>query len=219
MDVADDLTLDELRAALAPALPAEAAFDGWRDAALVAAAAAVGADADRARLAIPGGPVDMIDLWFAHVDRLMAEQLPPDRLRAMRMRDRIAALVTVRLEAVAPYREALRRALSILAMPQHAAAGARLGWRAADHMWRLAGDTATGFPHYSKRLSLLGVYGSTLLALLGDESEALADTHAFLARRIDDVMRIEILKAQLRPDRDRRFSVTRFLGRMRYPVA
>lgn len=219
MDDADDLTLDELRASLGAALPAEAAFDGWTEAALDAAAMALDLPADRARLAVPGGAVEMIDLWFAHVDRAMAEALPADALRAMRIRDRIAALVMARIEQVAPYREALRRALAILAMPQHAAAGARLAWRAADAMWHLAGDRDTGFAHYTKRLTLVGVYGSTLLAFLQDEGEDLAETRAFLCRRVDGVMRFERLKAGFRPDRDRRFNLTRFLGRLRYPAA
>ncbi|WP_204280245.1 hypothetical protein, partial [Raoultella ornithinolytica] len=49
----------------------------------------------------------------------------------MKIRARITALVEARLELAAPHREALRRALAILAMPQNAARGARLGWRAS----------------------------------------------------------------------------------------
>jgi GST-like protein len=89
----------------------------------------------------------------------------------MRVRDRITALLCARIEAAAPYREALRRALAVLAKPRNAAAATRLAWRAADAMWRLAGDDTTGFAHYSKRLTLAGVYGSTLLVFLDDESE------------------------------------------------
>lgn len=213
-----EMTLDELRGALAPLLPAEAAFDGWGEAALAQAAQALGVPGDRARLALPGGAVAMIDAWFASVDAAMPAALPPGRLAGMKIRDRIQALVMARIEAVAPYREALRRAIAILAMPRNVAAGAHLGWRAADRMWRLAGDEATGFAHYSKRATLAAVYGSTVLAFLDEESEDLATTRAFLARRIDQVMRFEKLKAQLRPDAERRFDLARFLGRLRYPA-
>jgi len=214
-----DMTLDELRAALATRLPAEAAFDGWSDAAVAAAAQGLGVPADRARLAFPDGPVQMIDSWFAAIDHAMERSLPPERLAAMRVRDRITALVLARIEAAAPHREALRRALAILAMPRNATTAARLTWRAADAMWRLAGDDAAGFAHYSKRLTLAGVYGSTLLVFLDDESEDHADTRAFLDRRIGNVMRFEKFKARLKPDPDRHFSVARFLGRLRYPAA
>jgi ubiquinone biosynthesis protein COQ9 len=213
-----DMTLDELRDALAGPIAAEAVFDGWSDAALAAAARTIGVPPERAALAFPDGPVPMIDAWFGHVDARMAEALPPERLAAMRIRERIAALVLTRIEVVAPHKDALRRALAILAMPQNVATGARLAWRAADAMWRLAGDSATGFAHYTKRLTLAGVYGATLLAFLDDESEDHADTRAFLDRRIGEVMRFEKLKAQLRLDPDRHFNVARFLGRLRYPA-
>lgn len=215
----DDMTLDELRAGLAPLLPAEAAFDGWSDAALDAAARTLGVPPERARLALPDGPTALIDAWFAEVDRAMAAAVPPSTLATMRIRERITALVRTRLAIVAPHREALRRALAILALPNNAATGARLAWRAADAMWRLAGDEATGFAHYSKRLTLGGVYGATLLVFLDDDSDDHADTLAFLDRRIEGVMRFEKLKVRLKPDADRHFNVARFLGRLRYPMA
>lgn len=212
-----DQTLAELRRSLAAALPDEAAFEGWGDAALVAAAARLDVPVERARLVYTGGAIDMIDSWFAWIDEAMAERLPPGQLATLPIRARIAALVETRLTLLEPHREALRRALAVIAQPQNAARGAALAWRAADVMWRLAGDTATDLSHYSKRLTLAGVYGSTLLAFLDDESEGHADSSAFLARRIEDVMRFERLKRTLRRDPERRFDVARFLGRLRYP--
>jgi ubiquinone biosynthesis protein COQ9 len=212
-----DMTLDELRAALAERLPQEAAFDGWSEKALDAAAQSLGVPADRARLAFAGGAGQMVDAWFASIDRHMADKLPPETLAQMRIRERIAALVLARLAAMAPHREALRRALAVLAMPHHVAMATALGWRAADAMWRLAGDSSTGVAHYTKRMTLIGVYGSTLLVFIDDQSEDYAETRAFLDRRIDDVMKFEKFKAQLRPDPDHHFSLARFLGRLRYP--
>ena len=136
----------------------------------------------------------------------------------MKVRDRIRALIWFRLETMAPAREAVRTGLSILAMPQNLALGARIGWRSADLMWRIAGDTATDYNHYSKRLILSGVYGSTLLAWLDDQSDGWADTAAFLDRRLAGVMRFEKWKASWRGGDLRRPSLTRFLGRLRYPV-
>lgn len=213
-----DMTLDELREALAPLLPDQATFDGWNYKALDAAALAFGVPPARARLAFPGGGTDMIDAWFASIDRAMAAQFTPEALAAMKIRERITALVQARLAIVGPHREALRTALAVLALPLNAAKGAKLAWRAADRMWRLAGDSATDFAYYTKRLTLAAVYGSTLLALLDDESEGFAETRGFLDRRIDDVMKFEKLKARIKPDPDRHFSPARFLGRLRYPV-
>lgn len=217
MDLAD-ATLDELRDALAPAVAANAAFDGWNAQALDAAADSLGVDRDVARLAFSGGAVAMIDAWFASIDRGMAARFTPEALAAMKIRQRIAALVETRLDLLAANREALRRATAILAMPQNALRAARLGWRAADVMWRLAGDTATDYNHYTKRTLLGGIYAATIAVFLQDESEGLADTRAFLARRIEDVMRFEKAKAGFLARTQNRPSLSRFVGRLRYPV-
>lgn len=212
-----DMNLDELRAALAPRLPTHAAFDGWGEVAIGRAAAELGVPADRARLAFPGGAVGMIDAWFDAIDTDMLAAFPDERIAALKIRERIRDLVLFRLEAAAPYREALRRAVAILAMPQNAPRAAKLAWRSADRMWRLAGDTATDFNHYSKRAILAGVYGSTVLVFLDDANEDLAETRAFLDRRIGDVMRFEKAKARWK-GAGMPFSLSRFLGRLRYPA-
>jgi len=214
----DDLTLDEVRARLAPAIAANAAFDGWGDTARDLAAEQQGIDRDVARLAFGEGAVAMIDAWFAHVDVEMAAALPPATLATMKIRQRITALVEARLAVLAPEREALRRARAILALPVNVAAAARLGWRSVDAMWRLAGDTATDYNHYTKRALLLAVYAATTTVFLDDDSEEQSDTRAFLARRIDGIMRFEKAKAQFTRRTQHRPSLSRFVGRLRYPV-
>jgi ubiquinone biosynthesis protein COQ9 len=148
----------------------------------------------------------------------MAAHFTPEVIAAMKVRDRIRSMIWFRLELMAPAREAVRKALAILAMPQNVPLALRTGWRSADLMWRLAGDTATDYNHYTKRLTLSGVYASTLLAWLDDGSEGFADTAAFLDRRLGDVMRFEKWKAEWRGNAIRRPSLARFLGRLRYPV-
>lgn len=213
-----DMTLDELRDAAAPLLPAYAVFDGWTDLALAGAAAELGVPADRLKLCFPGGAVAMIDSWFAAVDRAMIAAFPPERIATMKIRERIRDLIWTRIELASVHADALRRAFAILARPNHAARAARLGWRAADMVWRAAGDTSTDFAHYTKRATLAAVYGTTMLAWMDDDSEGFADTRAFLDRRIDDVMRFEKFKAQMKPAGDHHFSPARLLGRLRYPA-
>ena len=216
--MSQDWTLDELRDALAPEIAANAAFDGWGTEALDMAADALGADHDVARLAFPGGAVEMIDAWFLAIDRQMLGHLPADALAAMKVRERIQRLVEARLAAVAPEREALRRALAVLALPQNLGKAARLGWRTVDTIWRAAGDTATDYNHYTKRAILLGVYGATVAVFLDDESEGWADTRAFLSRRIDGIMRFEKAKAGMVARSEGVPSLSKFIGRLRYPA-
>lgn len=213
-----DATLDEIRDALIGDVAVNAAFDGWTPRAVAAAAAMRGVDPDVAKLAWPGGAVEMIDAWFAHIDREMLAKLPPETLAAMKVRQKIAALVEARLELLAPLRESLRRAHAVLALPQNLVRAAKLGWRAADVMWRAAGDTATDYNHYTKRAILGGVYAATIQVFLGDESEGHADTSAFLQRRIDGIMAFEKTKAGFLARTAHRPSLSRFVGRLRYPV-
>lgn len=213
-----DPTLDEIRLALAPLLAGHAAFDGWNEGAVRAAAADLGVDGDIAVLALPAKPMGLIDAWADSVDAEMGQRLPPEKLDAMKIRARITALVATRLEIMAGDREALRRALAIMAMPTNVLAATKLGWRSADRMWRLAGDTATDFNHYTKRMTLSAVYASTLSVFINDESEDFADTRAFLDRRIGNVMQFEKVKAQAKARQEYMPSLSRLVGRLRYPT-
>ena len=208
--------LERIRRDLCLAVGENAVFDRWGSKAVESAAAQLGIERSKALLAMPKSKAGLVDLYVQGVDRRLEERLPPSELAAMKIRARIRALIWTRLEIMGPAREAVRSGLAILAMPQNLALGARIAWRSADQMWRLAGDTSTDFNHYTKRATLGAVYGSTLLAWLDDNSEGWSDTAAFLDRRIDDVMRFEKWKADWRGSGER-LSVTRFLGRLRYP--
>ncbi|MBT2135065.1 COQ9 family protein [Croceibacterium sp. LX-88] len=213
----DDRTLDELRLDLAPEIARVAVFDGWGDQALEQAAAKAGVDLAVARLAFPGGAMDMIAAWIASTDARMQAAFSGGQLTGFKIRDRIRTLLQFRLDAVAGQEEALRRALAIQAMPQNLGRTMKLGWNSADQMWRLAGDTATDYNHYTKRALLAGIYTATLAVFLDDTSEGKAETRAFLDRRIEGVMKFEKAKARVFRDREG-FDVARFLGRLRYPA-
>ena len=208
--------LEAIRRKLALPLGENAVFDGWTSAAVASAANSQTVQPAQARLALPKDQAGKIDLYIQGVDRSLEEWFTPERLEGLKIREKIRAIVWKRLEIMEPAREAIRRALSILAMPQNVAAGLKMGWRTADVMWRIAGDTSTDYNHYTKRMMLGGVYASTLMVWLDDETEGWTETGAFLDRRIDDVMKIEKLKADWKGREH--FSVSRFLGRLRYPA-
>jgi ubiquinone biosynthesis protein COQ9 len=208
--------LERLRRELALVAGENAVFDGWTRAAVDSAARQLAIDPVQARLAMPKTQAGMIDVYIQEVDRALQAHFTPQRLANAKIREKIRALVWRRLEIMGPAREAVRRALAILAMPQNLPLALRISWRSADLMWRIAGDTSTDFNHYTKRVTLGAVYGSTLLAWLDDHSENWSDTAAFLDRRVDDVMRFEKFKADWRGSSEH-LSLPRFLGRLRYP--
>lgn len=218
MPTATPTPLESIRLKLALPVGENAAFDGWNGKAIDTAAEQIGVNLAQARLAFPGRPADMVDAYIQGVDAAMEAHFTPKRIAELRVRDRIRALIWYRLEIMAPAREAVRTGLSLLAMPQNVPLALKIGWRSADLMWRIAGDTATDYNHYSKRLILSGVYASTLFNWLDDQSEGWMDTGAFLDRRLAGVMRFEKWKADWRGNDLHRPSLTRFLGRLRYPA-
>jgi ubiquinone biosynthesis protein COQ9 len=215
--MSDPSPLEQLRRRLALAVGENAVFDGWTRKAVDSASAQLGVDPVTARLAFPKRPPEMIDCYIQEVDRGLEACFTPERLSGMKIREKIRSLVWRRLEIMGPAREAVRRGIAVLAMPQNLPLALRISWRSADLMWRIAGDTSTDFNHYTKRMTLGAVYGSTLLVWLDDESEGWSETAAFLDRRIDDVMKFEKVKAQWRGSSANRLNPSRFFGRLRYP--
>jgi ubiquinone biosynthesis protein COQ9 len=181
---------DAVRTAIIDAALPHVPFDGWTQGVLQQGAADAGYDKIMALRVFPGGAVEAIEFWSHLADRRMLAELEQRDLAAMKVRERIATAVRVRLEQTAAHREAVRRAFSLLALPLNAGKAPALLWRTVDAIWYAAGDTATDFNYYSKRGLLAGVYSATVLYWLEDRSEGFANTWSFLDRRIADVMRV-----------------------------
>ncbi len=190
--------IDTAREKILEATLAHVPFDGWTDTALRAGAADAGyGPADPARF-FPGGPAELIELFNVRADAAMLAELEARDLDAMRVRERVALGVRLRLEQNEAHREAIRRGLACLALPRNAPLALKCLHRTVDAIWRAAGDTATDYNYYTKRGLLAGVYAATLLYWLGDDSPGCARTWAFLDRRIADVMRVPQGVARLR---------------------
>ncbi len=182
------------RRILEQALP-NIAFDGWSRQALAEAAEAAGYARALADAAFPRGGVDAAIFHHREGDRELSERLAATDLSDMRIRERVIYAVRLRLEIAARRREAVRRAAALFALPTNAPEGGRLMWETADAIWTGLGDPSEDFNWYSKRAILSSVYASTALYWLGDESRHFEDTWAFLARRVEGVMRFEKAKA------------------------
>lgn len=170
--------------------------EGWNMRTLNAAAEKAGYSQTDVMRVFPGGIIDAVDHFTQMADIVMQEHYTQyvENNDQLRTRERIIALIRLRLSAYSPYKEAIRRALALYAMPVYAHRGLKALYNTVDTMWQCAGDTATDYNWYSKRMLLAGVYSSTLLYWLEDTSETQQDTWDFLERRIDDVMQIEKAK-------------------------
>jgi ubiquinone biosynthesis protein COQ9 len=171
---------------LIEAMLSEVAFDGWSHAVLRTAAKRIEMPAAEALALFPRSAPDLVAGFSRWADRRMLdayEAAPPEG----GLSARVKRAVELRFEVVAPWREAVRRALSVLAMPPHAVLGARLLYETVDGIWYAVGDAATDFSFYTKRATLVGVYSAALMYWLEDRSDDFAETRAFIDRRLADV--------------------------------
>lgn len=198
--MADHTETTDIRAerdALIDAALIHVPFDGWTKTALKRAAQDIGLAAGDADRLFPGSATDMIAWHSGLADRRMMAALSEQDLDSLRIRDRIATAVMTRLEQNAADREAVRRGLAILSRPRNAPLALQLLYRTVDDMWFAAGDRSTDWNFYSKRGLLAGVYSSTLMVWLNDQTDGFEETRAFLDRRIENVMQIPKIKSRI----------------------
>jgi ubiquinone biosynthesis protein COQ9 len=176
----------ERDAALAAMLP-NVPFDGWTFAALRRGLRDSGQPPEDAEMLFPGGAPDMIEAFCDLADRQM--EADAAEVSAMRLPDRVRALILRRLDRSRPHKEAIRRAIAVLALPRHVRLAATCTARTVDSIWHAAGDQSADFSWYTKRLLLTGIYTATLLFWLRDSSEDDAATAAFLDRRLAGIAR------------------------------
>ena len=209
----------DAKSALLEAAKAHVPFDGWSEATFQAAIDESGVPRGVARAVCPRGAVDLALAFHEAGDQAMLDRLAEAHMGEMRYRDRVAAAVRFRLEAVDD-KELVRRGMTLFSLPHHALDGAQAVWRTCDRIWIALGDTSDDVNWYTKRATLSGVYGSTVLYWLGDDSDGHARSWAFLDRRIEDVMQFEKFKAQARDNRLVSAALAgplAFLGRIRAP--
>ncbi|UYN97215.1 MAG: COQ9 family protein [Enhydrobacter sp.] len=189
----------ELRDRLADAVLAEAAFEGWSGTAVRAAARQLDLPRGEAGRLFPGGALQVLTHVSERGDLRTVRDMEAEGVGTLKVRDRIREAVRIRLDRHAGPKEAVRRGLAVLALPFNAPLGLKLLYRTVDALWYAAGDTSTDFNFYTKRATLAGVYSTTIFYWLNDRTPGSEATWSFLDRRIDDVMRIEKLKARVRP--------------------
>lgn len=192
-------------------------FDGWSARALERAAADRGIDRGRALVAFPGGGRDLMTYFLRHTDRRMQDALAEHDLSDLGARGAVTLAVRLRLQSLTPHREAVRRLLATLSLPNNALLATQSLYRTVDAIWSSVGDRSADFKYYSKRAVLAGVYTATLFYWLSDESEDFGDTWSFFDRRIDNIMAVQKTRRSLDRLAGRLPSLARAASRLRYP--
>lgn len=167
---------------------------GWTRTALRSAMRDLGRPPEDAELLFPAGTADLVEAFVDWADRRMEAEAALLDLAGRRLPERVRALIVLRLAQHREHKEAVRRAVAIMALPRHARMAARALARTVDAIWYAAGDRSADFSWYTKRATLAGVYTATLLFWLADDSDDAAATLAFLDRRLAGVARLGKLR-------------------------
>ena len=181
------------------ALP-NVAFDGWSNSTFVAACREADISERKARLFCPRGALDLAIAFHKWGDEQFKTAFTKKKISELKVREKIRKAVELRIK-LASDKEAVRRGVVLFALPIHAFEGSRLIWDTSDLIWELIGDNSEDYNWYSKRAILSAVYASTVLYWLGDNSEGSEETWHFLDRRIEDVMKFETAKVQLKTNK------------------
>ncbi|HQT80127.1 MAG: hypothetical protein B7Z80_25250 [Rhodospirillales bacterium 20-64-7] len=187
---------DERDAAVEAMLP-NVPFDGWTKRALRAG----GVSADDADFLFPRGAAEMVEAFCDLADRRM--EAAAENLAETRLSRRVRAVIALRLQQNRPHKEAIRRALAVLALPRNSRVAAASMARTVDAIWRAAGDQSADISWYTKRAILTGIYSATLLYWLRDFSDEDAATLAFLDRRLAGIGRIARVRSRMEGALDR----------------
>ncbi|XP_072278832.1 ubiquinone biosynthesis protein COQ9, mitochondrial [Pyxicephalus adspersus] len=96
--------------------------------------------------------------------------------------------VETRLRMLIPYIGRWPQALGILLLPQNIPSSLKLLTAMVDDIWHYAGDQSTDVSWYTRRAVLAGIYNTTELVMMQDNSPDFEDTWKFLQSRISEAM-------------------------------
>ena len=165
-------------------------FEGWTRLAFEKAEESEGLPAGTYAAYFPSGMQDFIKATHEWVDGEMKRRIAaqPD-FAEQKIREKIFRCVMARLQTLTPYREAIRRLAGHQLLPWNKFSGLSDLGRAADAMWKAAGDRSVDYNFYTKRILLSGVYAATLNHWFDDVSDEFEATQTFLRQRIENVLK------------------------------
>lgn len=173
-------------------------FDGWSSVAFERAARDTGIDISLVQQVAPRGAIDLAVAFHKKGDEVMVNDYKSEDFTELRYSEKVTQLIKSRIEASGAHKDAVRKSMSLFALPQNINEGSQLIWKTSDAIWNTLGDTSTDSNWYTKRTTLSAVYSATVLFWLGDDSDDAIDTWNFLNRRIQNVMEIEKAKAKIK---------------------
>ena len=168
--------------ALLPAIP----FDGWTPSAAAKAAQEAGLSPGEQALAAPRGLPDLVDAFFDSAEEAANQALLASDLADSGIRDKVTLGVKLWLAALAPNKEAARRAGARGFLPWVAGDAIQRTYSVADMIWTGIGDPSEDYNKYSKRGLLAATLPLIFMRWLDEEDEDALE--AYIRQRLTSAM-------------------------------
>ncbi len=173
-------------------------FEGWNQKALEAAFLKSEIDIKFLPFIFENGCLDIADFFVRMIDAKMQKVTTGIDFGQMKIRDKIKNLVKIRLKINQEYKPQLQKLIHFYLHPKNIGLGLKNSYKTADLMWKIAGDNATDFNFYSKRIILTKVYIRVLFSFVKDESNNYQKTLDLLDKQIEKVMKFAAFKFKVK---------------------
>ncbi|XP_076905641.1 uncharacterized protein LOC143561433 [Bidens hawaiensis] len=160
---------------------------GWSEAAMIAGARDVGVSPSIVG-AIPRKEAALVEYFMDECLQKLIDTIDSGELQLQDLvaSERIAKLIKFRLQMQAPYISKWPQALSIQAQPANVSTSFKQRAMLVDEFCHAANDEGSGVDWYLKRTVIGGVYSTTEIYMLTDNSTDFNDTWTFLNERLRD---------------------------------
>ncbi|XP_072992040.1 uncharacterized protein [Typha latifolia] len=166
---------------------------GWSESAMIAGARDVGVSPSIVG-AFPRKEAALVEFFMDDclqrlIDRIDAGE--GEKLKNLILSERLSNLIRMRLEMQTPYISKWPQALSIQAQPMNFPTSFKQRAVLVDEIWHDAGDTGSDVDWYVKRTLLGGIYSTSEVYMVTDNSPEFRDTWVFVDRRVKDALDLQ----------------------------
>uniref|UniRef100_A0A0E0D1X1 Ubiquinone biosynthesis protein n=1 Tax=Oryza meridionalis TaxID=40149 RepID=A0A0E0D1X1_9ORYZ len=166
---------------------------GWSESAMIAGARDVGVSPAIVG-AFPRKEAALVEFFMDDclqqlIDRIDAGE--GELLKNLVLSERLSKLVRMRLEMQGLYISKWPQALSIQSQPANISTSLKQRAVLVDEIWHAAGDGGSDIDWYVKRTVLGGIYSTSEVYMLTDNSPDFRDTWTFVSRRIKDALDLQ----------------------------
>ncbi|KAI3711510.1 hypothetical protein L1987_70048 [Smallanthus sonchifolius] len=160
---------------------------GWTEAAMIAGARDVAVSPSIVG-AIPRKEAALVEYFMDECLQKLIHKIDSGELQLQDLvaSECIAKLIKLRLQMQAPYISKWPQALSIQAQPSNISTSFKQRAMLVDEFWHASNDQGSGVDWYIKRTVVGGIYLTTEIYMLTDNSTDFEDTWVFLKERVRD---------------------------------